>query len=193
MKRCALLVILIVVFFVPVPTFAGDVNFRLITHFVEDVGAEDGLGLSAWIIAPNLTGNSNKLVALVGPRHKAKNWWIELNGGVVVNDGDAKPLLDVRASFTKFKPFTFWTIVQWINPIAGSDAFYVCVQSDYWVIPKRFALGLETENLFRNGENVISYGPHLIIPVGKVMLVGVYQYHNDSGGDQVWIRTVFTF
>ncbi len=193
MKRCALLVILVIVYLSPFPAFADDVNFRLVTHFVEDVGVENGLGLSAWVIAPNLTSDSNKWVALVGPRYKTRDWWIEFHGGVVVNDDDAKPLFDVRASFTKFKPFTFWMNVQWIDPTTGSDAFCAYIQSDYWVVPKRFALGLETENLFRSGENIISYGPHLVILVGKVTFVGVYQYHKDSGGNQIWIRTVFTF
>jgi hypothetical protein len=179
---------------IPSVAIAGDDNLRVLTHFVEDVGGEDGWEMAGWMIAPNITSAPEKWVALAGPRYQQDDWWVEVMGGAVVNDDKATPLFDVRASYERFKPFTLWTNWQWIDPGAGSgQALYAYVQGDYWVVPKRLALGLETENTFKDGgEDAVSWGPHLIVPVGKLTLVGAYQFHQ-TGDDQFWLRAVLSF
>ena len=107
-------------------------------------------------------------------------------GGAINEKSNLTGLLDARQSFTKLSPITFWANEEWIF----GKAFYFFIQADHWV-SNILAIGIETENsVFKSeGTDDISYGPHLIVPMNKMTLVGVYQFHSGSN-DQFWMRLV---
>lgn len=162
-----------------------DPNFRILIHSTSNNFEDSNFGIAGWAIVPNVAKAPSNWVGIAGIKYSKQNFWIELMGGAAINGSNIDELVDVRVSATHLKPITLWSNIQWIE----GKALYVYFQCDHW-IENIFALGLETENLvFRNGEkDMFSYGPHIIIPINKMTLVGVYQFH--GGVDQFWVRVV---
>lgn len=129
---------------------------------------------------------------LVGPRYDGKGWNVEFMGGAVVKAGEAVALVDTRLELTPDLftiPLYVWANLEWIAT-GDSGTFFSYLQADY-VLPKRVALvGVETENVVNADKTDLSVGPHLIIPIGKLALVGAYQFHEDD--DQFWVRLVLS-
>lgn len=161
-------------------------NFRILLHSTKTINGN--FGIAGWVVAPNITNNPQKWVGIAGVRYETESFWAEFMGGAINERSNLTGLLDARQNFTQLKPITFWANEEWTFGQARS--FYFYIQADYW-IAEIFAAGIETENtvLKKNGEDNLSYGPHIVLPIGKMTLIGAYQYHNKSN-DQFWMRLV---
>lgn len=176
------------------PSFAQtNSNIRLLLHGKKQVG-KAGFGISGWVVAPNITNAPDKWVSVIGPRYDGNGWWLESMAGTVVQQGTSTPLFDFRTSLSKFSPFTAWSNIQWIDFTKGTNSsFYGYLQLDYTLSGGIALVGLETENvLFREGKDMLSVGPHIIVPFNYMVIAMVYQFHKDED-NQFWTRMVVNF
>ncbi|MBI5369853.1 hypothetical protein HZA85_01515 [Candidatus Uhrbacteria bacterium] len=190
MQKCTQVVTVLAVIFMAVSAHAQTSHMRVLVHTHKQVH-ESGLGVSGWVVAPSITDASDKWLMIAGPRYSAKGWNLELMGGAIVKSGKTIPLVDARLELTPKRfgvPLYTWANLQWI---ATGDAgtSYSYVQADY-VLSKEVALvGAETENVINTDAADLSAGPHIVVPMGRVALVGAYQFHT-KGDRQFWARLV---
>lgn len=172
-------------------TGAWNSHLRLLVHDTEPLNG--GVAIAGWVIAPNISSSPSKWLVIAGPRFAGEIWWVELMGGVVLNEGAAIPLLDVRGNLS-LRPINVWTNLQWINPsrnLREESALYWYFEGNYPILNK-FSLGLETENMIQKNANDFSFGPHVTLGLGTTTLITAYQFH--FNGDQaLWLRVVFNF
>ncbi|MFH2097350.1 MAG: hypothetical protein ABII24_02305 [bacterium] len=174
---------------------AGEItNTKLLLHATQPVTEESIWQTASWVIVPNFTSPS-KAVIVAGPRYQAKDWWVETNvGALIVEPGqvgqrERLTIFDLRASFDALDPIHFGVNMQ---QIPSKEYWYTYLEVNYRL---PFCLvGIETENDHPLGQDNLSIGPRMVLPLakGNMVLVGSYQFH-DRGEDQVWFRTVINF
>jgi hypothetical protein len=166
-------------------------HLRLLLHGYKTM-YKSGLGVAAWVIAPDVPKSPSTWLGVIGPRYTGQGWWAEFMGGTIINQGHSTPLLDVRAEFSLLKPFYAWADIEWIDFTQGAKSkFYWYLQMDL-VIKGLGLLGVETENVHKRGNDDVSLGPHIVIPMGNIVFTGAYQIHR-GGMSQFWIRVALHF
>jgi hypothetical protein len=88
-----------------------------------------------------------------------------------------------------------WACVQWGDPQEGSASWvYSYLQVDYTAKQDGLValVGAESENMTQKGADDYSVGPHLLLPIGNLVLQSVYQFHNAAPG-QLWFRMLVNF
>lgn len=175
-------------------------NLRLLFH-VHNGGVEQGWTPVAWAIAPAIDEDAEKWIGLAGARYDGKidektnkpTWNLEVLAGALFAGDNETPLLDLRITPPKFsKRWSSWGNARVIDPF-GEEKFYFYGMLDY-AIPGFGKVGLESENLFKPGDDNLSIGPHVILPFGeRVAMVVAHQFHSDGFADESWVRFKFTF
>jgi hypothetical protein len=167
-------------------------NLRIVFHGTKPVVKDSSFGIAGCVVSPNVTQASDKWFAVIGPRYNSKFWWFEVMGGFIMQKGWSVPLIDIRASLIKFKPFTAWTNLQWVGLLdKAKDYLYCFLQTDYEIL-NIVNIGIETEDIFRVGEDMLSIGPHVVIPFKAVSIVAPFQFHKETA-NQVWFRIITNF
>lgn len=167
------------------PAFAKGMvtNTKLGLHGATPVSADSAWQAASWVLLPDFDTDPSKMVAVVGPHHQVKTWWLECNVGALVVGQDASALLDLRASHKALSPVLFSANVQYVP----KDGFkYLYFDADY-KLPYG-CVGLETEDRLPRGKDDLCIGVHLTAPFKTMVLVWAYQWHED--GNQLWIRGV---
>jgi hypothetical protein len=164
-------------------------NVRLLVHGTKQL-EESPWGVAGWVIAPNVSLLSDRWIGVVGPRFAAKDSWVEIMGGLVIQQGVQAPVIDVRASSRALAPIVAWTNLQWTAAAEPRPALgYGYLMVDYAVPGGLGLVGLETENYFPDGgEADLGGGPHLVATFGELSLVFAYQFR--EAADQSWIRMI---
>jgi hypothetical protein len=194
MKRLIVLISLVITCFAPLTANAQDGHIRILGHGTHTEINESSWGVAVWLIAPSITDQPSKWLAIGGPRYDGKGWNLEIMGGAMISKGSTTPIADVRLELTpKFfgeKPLYVFANPEWIGS-DGLGSLYGFAQVSY-VLPKGVAMiGAETENLLKSRQNKISVGPQITVPVGQLALVGAYQFQ--AGSNQAWLRAVINF
>lgn len=192
MKPFSIAIAVVFALFISTQAHAQETHFRLLLHGAHTDIAESGLGVSGWIISPSLDSAPDKWLGIAGPRFDAENWNFELMGGGVVNAGEITPLIDFRFEMTPGLwniPLYIWGNAQVVFP-GDNIVGYSYLQID-WVLPEGVGLiGLETENTYQPGDDDLSFGPQIVLPMGGMALIGAYQFHAGEADDQLWLRAV---
>ena len=168
-------------------------NIRPLIHFNKTFG-KTNWGVASWVLWPNAVASMETIVAVVGPTYRTNTMYAELMFGGNVASRQLIPFIDFRLHlsprFWKPKigiPFNLWTNMQLINFTSDKTLFYAFLMVDY-ALPKGFALiGLETENFF-GARTDTSLGPQIIIPFKPINFILAYQYHFNTGDNQIWLR-----
>ena len=178
-KRILWLISLI--FFSSFGHLLADTGIKLLLNSVRQVG--HGVGVAGWFIRPNVADNSNKWLITIGPAKKIGHWSLEVMIGSFVQNKKATPLFDVRFECDQFAPIRFWSNLEWVNPArGGEDEALVYIEGKYWVVPKVFALGVESENLFFDGkDDIASFGGQITFVFGIMSFTGAHQIHLFDG------------
>lgn len=178
----------------------ASVHTKILFHDHQEV--RKGFGTAGWLILADIN-NGGKVLSVAGLRYNSQNkpWWVEVMGGGVVgkNAGgqmDKMWLVDVRISPPPLgKHFTHWTNLEWVDiPKVKVGRYYVYYQINANLPLGLGKVGVETENTLKPGKDSLSFGPHLVLAVGKSMKVSfVYQWHRKFEGNQWWFRSLFDF
>lgn len=167
---------------------------KILFHGHQEV--KKGLGTAGWLILADIN-NGGRVLSIAGLRYDQKPWWVEVMGGGVVGKNaagqtDKMWLVDVRISPPSLgKHFTHWTNIEWVDiPKIGGGRFYLYYQLDANLPLSLGKVGVETENTLKPGQDNLSFGPHLVVAVGKNMKVSfIYQWHRRQG-NQWWFRSL---
>lgn len=168
-------------------------NVRPLIHFNKTFG-KSNWGIASWVLWPNAVASMETIVAVVGPTYRTNAMYAELMFGGNVANRKLIPFIDFRLHlsprFWKPRigiPFNLWTNLQLINFTSEKTLLYAFLMVDY-ALPKGFALiGLETENFF-GAKTDTSLGPQIVIPFKPINFILAYQYHFNTGDNQIWLR-----
>jgi len=171
-------------------TFSPEPHVRLILHGTRAPVEGGAVGLSGWVIAPDIGNDPTKWVTLAGLRVVNDVLSLEFHGGLLkAGDGTAH-LLDVRfGAAPKNSRLSHWSNVQLIMDPSGEGGgglyFYHQYDLSIWLV----AIGLENENLFTREAAGIATGPHLVIPLGSLTIVMALQF-DMAHAEYFWTRAV---
>lgn len=188
--------IILMAFFSFVSMAKADESSHVRVLFHSQRAIKHDWGTAGWLIGGDITSNPSKWVIIYGPRYQQKSWWLEMLGGAVIEKGQKTWIADFRLSPPKLKPvISMWLNVRPYFPQAGQIwQFYWYYQIDYSLPCTIGKIGLEIENLHRQGKDNLSVGPHLIVPVGTNFKISTaYQWHRAFEGNQWWFRCLTDF
>jgi len=168
-------------------------HMRLLLHGTRTNIGDTGFGIGGWITSPDITVSPSTWLGVAGPRFDGEGWNMEFMAGGVIDSSEITPLIDLRLEITPDLwniPLYSFANVQWIDPTHANVLYlytqFACVLPDNTVL-----LGLETENVLKSDDNVLSVGPQLVVPLGALTLVAAYQLH-PGRSNQFWLRAVLT-
>ena len=180
MKKLLLVLITICI---TTPGFAQTHNSKLLFHASQPFSEESRWGKAGWVIIPNLA----KVQFVGGIKYQIPDkWWIEMLGGALIANQEGTTVIDCRTAFDT-RPFHFYGEVSYYF---RDDPWYTYLDVNRELFSGIALLGLETESCHPD----ISWGPRLVVPLGKLTLIGAYQFHiRDEYENQIWIRSVIKF
>ncbi len=171
-----------------------EVHGRLLVHGKAKISEDTKFGFGAWVIMPYATSNPSIWIAGFGPRYDHEDWYVEILGGGEFTQGHINPMVDVNFELRPelFKmPIFNWTDIQYFFE-EGHECLMVYSMLDYVFMHKALLIGIETENYFRRGKDILSVGPSGLIHLGKLELMAAYQFHRDRP-NEVWVRSLLHF
>jgi hypothetical protein len=190
----SILVALFITLFASASFAMPDVHGRLLVHGKAKISKDTKFGFGSWIILPYATTNPSIWIAGFGPRYDHEDWYVEILGGGEFTQGHVSPMIDINfeLSPTLFgKPIFNWTDIQYFFQ-SGKECLMVYSMLDYVLMHEALLIGIETENYFQNGKDVLSIGPSGLIHLGKLELMFAYQFHYRNH-NEIWVRSVLHF
>lgn len=149
-------------------------------------------GIAGWIIATDMLDAPAPWIATLGHYYESKSWWVQVMGGVLIDQENTTPLVSIAAEFFNFEHSYAWTNIQLIAD-TDDPQLYHYLQIDYKLPHDLAKIGLETENTFQSeGKSDLAWGPQLIITIGNLDLLAAYHPHV-SQPDQFWLRSILNF
>ncbi len=171
-----------------------EVNGRLLVHGKAKISKESKFGFGSWIILPYATKDPSIWIAGFGPRYDHEDWYVEILGGGEFTKGHVNPMVDVNFELSPHffhKPIFVWTDIQYFFG-HGEKCLMVYSMIDYVLMHEELLVGIETENYFQEGRDILSVGPSALMHLGKLELMFAYQFHLNNE-DQIWVRSVLHF
>jgi hypothetical protein len=152
-------------------------NTQLLIHGFSE---KSGWSVCGWSILPNYSKDPTKSLVVGGVRHNSRCWWVEMMTGLRTIKNQSIQTIDLRGSFQFSQKINFWGELNYF----WSGDWYSFFEANIFVV------GIETENNDTSGKpDDLSVGVHAKLPLGNIVLICAYQWHNDDKR-QTWFRTV---